>query len=67
MASAGPASYVATYARALDELLLIAALVALVAGALSMVLIRQRDFVGHEAPAAAAPERAATAPAGAAR
>jgi predicted MFS family arabinose efflux permease len=41
----------AHYAASLDSLLLIGALVALVGGALSLVLIRRRDFVEAAAPA----------------
>jgi EmrB/QacA subfamily drug resistance transporter len=40
----------AHYASALDDLLLIVAIVALVAAALSLVLIRGKDFVPHGAP-----------------
>jgi EmrB/QacA subfamily drug resistance transporter len=47
------ASDVASYVAGIDELLLIAALVALVAGVLALVLIRQRDFVAHRVAAAA--------------
>jgi EmrB/QacA subfamily drug resistance transporter len=43
----------ASYVAGIDELLLIAALVALVAGVLALALIRQRDFVAHHAAAAA--------------
>jgi EmrB/QacA subfamily drug resistance transporter len=39
------ASHAAAFISGLNELLLIAALIALVAGALAMALIRQRDFV----------------------
>jgi EmrB/QacA subfamily drug resistance transporter len=39
------AGHVAAFISGLNELLLIAALIALVAGALSLLLIRQRDFV----------------------
>jgi predicted MFS family arabinose efflux permease len=42
-----------SYVAGIDELLLIAALVALVAGVLALALIRQRDFVTHRAVAAA--------------
>ena len=76
MSRATPVTYVAHYTAALNELLLITALVALVSGALALVLIRQRDFVGHEAEeeaggvdgaaGASAPE-SATALAGAGR
>lgn len=41
--AAGPASFVAS----ISALLLIAAVVALVSGVLSLVLIRARDFVHH--------------------
>ncbi|WCB92214.1 Multidrug resistance protein Stp [Baekduia alba] len=61
MSGATPATAAATYADGLNELLLITALVALVSGALSLVLIRQRDFVVHGAPEA----EAASAPAAA--
>jgi EmrB/QacA subfamily drug resistance transporter len=40
----------AHYASALDDLLLIVAIVALVAAALSLVLIRSKDFVPHGPP-----------------
>ncbi len=43
------------YASAINELLLIAALVALVAGLVSMPLIRPRDYVAHAAPATSPP------------
>ena len=46
----------AHFASALDALLLIVAIIALVAGALSLVLIRRKDFVAHGAPPAAEPE-----------
>jgi hypothetical protein len=39
----------------LNTILLVGAVVALVAAALTIVLIRQRDFVGHDAPAPGAP------------
>jgi uncharacterized membrane protein len=53
----------AHYASALDDLLLIVAIVALVAAALSLVLIRSKDFVPHGPPAGepAADERPAVA------
>jgi predicted MFS family arabinose efflux permease len=41
------------FATTMNELLLIVAIVALVTGTLAMLLIRQRDFVAHGAPAAA--------------
>jgi EmrB/QacA subfamily drug resistance transporter len=44
----------AHYASALDALLLIVAIVALVAAALSLVLIRRKDFVARGGPPAAA-------------
>jgi hypothetical protein len=43
------------YASAINELLLIAALVALAAGLVSIPLIRPRDYVGHGAPVASQP------------
>jgi predicted MFS family arabinose efflux permease len=43
----------ADYASALDSLLLIVAIVALVAAALTLVLIRPQDFVAHGGPPAA--------------
>jgi EmrB/QacA subfamily drug resistance transporter len=49
VSGATPATVTAHFASALDELLLIAALVALVAGALSLLLIRRRDFHAHGA------------------
>ncbi len=64
LAGATPRTLSAVYASTLNELLLIAACVAFVAGALSLALIRQRDFVTHEAQSAptvssAAPEAVA--------
>jgi EmrB/QacA subfamily drug resistance transporter len=50
----GSASYVSHYATAMDELLLITALLAFAAGVLSMALIRRKDFVHHAPPAAVA-------------
>jgi EmrB/QacA subfamily drug resistance transporter len=44
LSGATPATLTAHYASALNTLLLVGALVALVAGALALVLIRQRDF-----------------------
>ncbi|MBV9337048.1 MAG: MFS transporter [Solirubrobacterales bacterium] len=46
------------YIDGLNEILLIGAIVAFVAAALTLVLIRQRDFVGHGAPADGAPGQA---------
>jgi hypothetical protein len=43
------------YSSTLNELLLIAAITALVTGTLSLGLIRQRDFVAHGAPPAPQP------------
>jgi EmrB/QacA subfamily drug resistance transporter len=51
MSGATAATLTAHYASALDELLLVAALVALVAGALALALIRSRDFHGAAQPA----------------
>jgi EmrB/QacA subfamily drug resistance transporter len=48
--SATPATLTAHYASALDSLLLIVAIVALVAAALTLVLIRPQDFVAHGGP-----------------
>ena len=53
------ATLTAHYASALNVLLLICALLALLAAVAAFLLIRQRDFVAHGAPAAAA---AAAAP-----
>ena len=47
---ATPSTIAADYASTLNELLLIAAIVALAAGVLSFGLIRQRDVHVHEAP-----------------
>jgi EmrB/QacA subfamily drug resistance transporter len=53
MRGATAATLTEHYASALDELLLVAALVALVAGGLALALIRQRDFHPQAAPAPA--------------
>ena len=55
----GSGAVAGQYAATLNELLLIAAIVAFVAGGLALVLIRRRDFVAH---AEAAPEPATAAP-----
>ncbi|MCW2994984.1 MAG: putative integral rane efflux protein [Conexibacter sp.] len=47
------ATYTARYAAGIDELLLIAALLALVCGVAALLLIRQKDFVPHGPPAVA--------------
>ena len=52
IAGSGHATMASHYASTLNELLLIAGLTALTAAALSLPLIRQRDFVAHAAPAA---------------
>ncbi len=52
------------YASTLNELLLIAACVAFVAGAFSLVLIRQRDFVAHGAPTGVQPSPSQPQPVG---
>jgi vacuolar-type H+-ATPase subunit I/STV1 len=62
MSGATPATSVATYANALNELLLIAALLALAAGAAALALIRQQDFVAHGAPEPAAASEPAGEP-----
>ena len=71
MAHATPANHVATYAAGLNELLLIAALLALSAGVAALALIRQKDFVAHAPEGAGAREPAAPvaarAPVGAGR
>jgi hypothetical protein len=51
MRGATPSTLTAHYAASLDSLLLIGAGVALVAGALSLVLIRPQDFIGATPPA----------------
>jgi EmrB/QacA subfamily drug resistance transporter len=68
MASATTATLTADYASTLDTLLLVAAGVALVAGALALGLIRTRDFAaaqaagaGEGAPSGAADERSPVA------
>jgi len=53
----------AHYASAIDELLLIAALIALVTGLISMPLIRPRDYIGHGAPAGSESKPADDSPA----
>ncbi|MCL2418083.1 MAG: hypothetical protein FWD04_02240, partial [Conexibacteraceae bacterium] len=53
LAHATGATIHSDYASTLNELLLIGACIALVAGVLSIPLIRQRDFVHHGAPAQA--------------
>jgi predicted MFS family arabinose efflux permease len=62
---AGPGSrdaYLALFTSALDDLFLVAALVAFAGAVLSFILIRQRDFVASQPAGAPAPEReAATA------
>jgi EmrB/QacA subfamily drug resistance transporter len=60
MRGATASTLTAHYASTLDDLLLIAAIVALVSGALALVLIRQRDFHAAGGPT---PEGAARAPA----
>jgi EmrB/QacA subfamily drug resistance transporter len=69
MAHATPADRVATYTAGIDELLLIAALLALAAGVAALALIRSEDFVAHVPEGAAEEEEepAATALAGAGR
>jgi EmrB/QacA subfamily drug resistance transporter len=49
-----PHAYLAAYTDALSTLFVIAAVIAFVAGALSLALTRQSDFVVHGAPEAAA-------------
>ena len=41
------------YISGLNEILLVAAIVAFAGGALAFVLVRQRDFVAYAAPSAA--------------
>jgi EmrB/QacA subfamily drug resistance transporter len=53
IAHATPLTIHSDYASALNELLLIAALTAFVAGLVALALLRPRDFVPHGAPAAA--------------
>jgi EmrB/QacA subfamily drug resistance transporter len=68
-APSGPAAKSA-FISGLDELFLIAGLLALVGGALSMALIRRKDFVVHAGGGeggAQAPDGSAEAPEGAAR
>jgi hypothetical protein len=45
-----PTTVAAHYATALNELLLITAILALTAGLITMLLVRQKDFVHHDAP-----------------
>jgi EmrB/QacA subfamily drug resistance transporter len=52
---AAPATVTGRYASALNQVLLIAACVAFTAGALSLVLIRRKDFHAAAAPAASPP------------
>ncbi len=47
LSGATPRTFQALFASALNELLVIAACVALVAAALAPLLIHQRDFVAH--------------------
>jgi hypothetical protein len=42
-----------SFTTALDHILLVAAIIAIVCGVLTFVLIRQKDFVQHGAPEAA--------------
>ena len=58
------ATLTAHYASALNVLLLICALLALVAAVAAFLLIRQRDFVAHGAPEGAAAESPAGSPEG---
>jgi hypothetical protein len=52
-------AYLAAFTGALNDLFLVAAVVALVGGVLSAVLIRRRDFIAaQERPRAAAPAEA---------
>ena len=53
MRGIAPHDYLASYTDALSTLFVIAAVVAFVAGALSLALTRQSDFVTHGAPEAA--------------
>jgi len=53
MHGATAATYAARYAAGIDELLLIAALLAGACGVAALLLIRQRDFVPHGPPAVA--------------
>jgi hypothetical protein len=54
------ATVTAHYASALNELLLITAILALGAGLITMLLVRQKDFAHHGAPTGdPAPEQAA--------
>jgi EmrB/QacA subfamily drug resistance transporter len=62
LAGATPATLPAVYASTLNHLLLISACVAFAAGALSLALIRQRDFVAQGAPADAQRETKAREP-----
>jgi EmrB/QacA subfamily drug resistance transporter len=56
--------FLTAYTSALNELLLIAGAIALVAAVLALVLVRPRDFVAHGAPADGAATRAADPVAG---
>lgn len=51
----GATRYVAAYTDALNELLLVAGVLALVAAVLALVLVRPQDFVPHGPPPEAAP------------
>jgi predicted MFS family arabinose efflux permease len=55
LAGATANTLTARYASALNDLLLIAGVAALAAAAFATVLIRQKDFVAHRAPAAGQP------------
>ncbi len=46
------------FVTGLDRILVLAAIVAFVGAALCLVLVRQRDFVAHGAPAGAEPAAA---------
>jgi hypothetical protein len=58
---ATPATVAGHYASALNDVLLIAACVAFVAGGLALVLIRRKDFHTADAPAADADAPTASA------
>ena len=63
LSGAHPATLVAVYASTLDELLLVAALVALGAGVLATLLIRRRDFeVAATPPDSGTPPQPAAVP-----
>ena len=51
-------AFVTGWTGALNDILVIAGIVALVGAALALVLVRERDFVPHGAPAGAAPQEA---------